>query len=191
VLGNGELALILDPGSIAMKSGISLSAEEESASAAESAEQADATRIEYLLVDTGGRQAAVPLGDVLRIEQLPLSRIEYIGYRPVLNFQGQLLPIEDAGGVLGTQGEPAAGGDTQIVVVVCREGNRQVGITVSHVLDVAAGGDLFEAGTSQQAGGVTLLKDRVTSVVNLGGVPALEMAAPVAEEWGHAVEAAV
>jgi hypothetical protein len=37
---------------------------------------------------------------VLRIEQLPLSRIEYMGYRPVLNFEGQLLPVEDSGGVL-------------------------------------------------------------------------------------------
>ena len=41
---------------------------------------------------------------------------------------------------------------------VCREGNRHVGIAVSHVLDVAAGGDLFEAGTNKQAAGVTLLK---------------------------------
>ena len=58
-------------------------------------------------------------------------------------------------------------------MVVCREGNRHVGIAVSHVLDVAAGGDLFEAGTSQRAGGVTLLKNRVTGVVDLGGVPPL------------------
>ena len=48
-----------------------------------------------------------------------------------------------------------------------------MGIAVSHVLDVAAGGDLFEAGTSQRTGGVTLLKDRVTGVVDLGGVPPL------------------
>jgi hypothetical protein len=52
---------------------------------------------------------------------------------------------------------------------VCREGNRQVGIAVSHVLDVAAGGDLFEAGTRLRTGGVTLLKNRVTGVVDLGG----------------------
>ncbi len=65
-------------------------------------------------------------------------------------------------------------------MVVCREGNRHVGIAVSHVLDVAAGGDLFEAGTSQRTGGVTLLKDRVTGVVDLGGVPPL----PVQEQSG-------
>ena len=96
-------------------------------------------------MEVAGRQAAVPLADVLRIEQLPLSRIEYIGYRPVLNFEGQLLPVEDSGGVLAAAQRQSR--SAQIIVVVCREGNRQVGIAVSHVLDVAAGGDLFEAGT--------------------------------------------
>lgn len=172
VLGNADLALILDPGSIAMKAGIALVAEEENAPAAVGEdENAEAAKgLEYLLVEVSDRQAAVPLADVLRIEQLPVSRIEYIGYRPVLNFEGQLLPVEDTGGVLASvQSDPEA----QIIVVVCREGNRHVGIAVSHVLDVAAGGDLFEAGAGQRASGVTLLKNRVTGVVDLGGVAPL------------------
>ena len=144
VLGSADLALILDPGSIAVRAGVTMSSEEEAAHAAEEESQGDDARKEYLLVEAAGRQAAVPLADVLRIEQLPLSRIEYIGYRPVLNFEGQLLPVEDAGGVLAAaQDNPEA----QIMVVVCREGSRHVGIAVSHVLDVAAGGGLFEAGT--------------------------------------------
>ena len=186
VLGNADLALILDPAAIAMKAGVVLSAEG-SAQAAEGEEDEEAGKsMEYLLVEAAGRQAAVPLADVLRIEQIPLSRIEYIGYRPVLNFAGQLLPVEDTGGVLAAaEGNPQA----QIVVVVCREGNRHVGIAVSHVLDVAAGGDLFEAGTSQRTGGVTLLKQRVTGVVDLGGVPPLPVAESAQMEWNQVAEA--
>jgi two-component system chemotaxis sensor kinase CheA len=185
VLGNADLALILDPGSIALKAGITMN-EEEVAHKAEAETEADAAKnLEYLLVEAAERQAAVPLADVLRIEQLPLSRIEYIGYRPVLNFEGQLLPVEDSGGVLAAaQGNP----DAQIIVVVCREGNRHVGIAVSHVLDVAAGGDLFEAGTSQRTGGVTLLKNRVTGVVDLGSVPPLPPEANVNNEWNQVGE---
>lgn len=186
VLGNADLALILDPGTIASKAGISVSTVED-LEAKEQAEQeaAKAALIEYLLVQVAGRQAAVPLADVLRIEQVPVSRIEYIGYRPVLNFEGQLLPVEDAGGLLGElQGNPEA----PIIVVVCREGNRQVGIAVSHVLDVAAGGDLFEAGTSQAAGGVTLLKNRVTGVVNLGSVAPLPATEGTTQEWNQFAE---
>jgi two-component system chemotaxis sensor kinase CheA len=126
----------------------------------------------YLLVEAAGRRAAVPLSDVLRIERISLSRIEYIGYRPVLNFEGQLLPVEDSGGVLtAAESNP----DRTITVVVCREGNRHVGIAVSHVLDVAAGNELLEAGTQNRASGITLLNDHVTGIVDLGAVPPLPL----------------
>ena len=141
--------------------------------------------MDYLLVEAADRKAAVPLGDVLRIEQLKVSRIEYIGYRPVLNFEGHLLPVEDSGGVLAAvQHDPEA----QIIVVVCREGNRHVGIAVSHVLDVASGGDLFEAGTGKQAAGVTLLKNSVTGVVDLGSVSPLPVDEQAANEWSQMAE---
>jgi two-component system chemotaxis sensor kinase CheA len=145
------------------------------------------------LVEAAGRRAAVPLADVLRIEQIPLSRIEFIGDRPVLNFEGQLMPVEDSGGVLAAaEAEANSASQTdrepQIIVVVCREGNRHVGIAVSHVLDVAAGGDLFEAGTSQRTGGVTLLKDRVTGVVDLVGVQPLPVCENVSEDWAQIAE---
>ena len=183
VLGNADLALILDPGSIALKAGVTMSSEEQRARGAESETEAEAAKgPEYLLVEVADRQAAVPLADVLRIEQLKVSRIEYIGYRPVLNFEGQLLPVEDSGGVLAAlAGDPEA----QLIVVVCREGSRQVGIAVSHVLDVAAGSELFEAGTSARAGGVTLLKNRVTGVVELSGVPPLPVDESAASEWSQ------
>jgi two-component system chemotaxis sensor kinase CheA len=191
VLGNADLALILDPGAIALKAGVIMTAEEEAARTAESETDVEAAKsLEYLLVESAERQAAVPLKDVLRIEQIPFSRIEYIGYRPVLNFDGQLLPVEDSGGVLAAaQGNAEA----QVIVVVCREGNRHVGIAVSHVLDVAAGGELFEAGTSQRTGGVTLLKKRVTGVVDLAGVaplPAVESGAGqnASQEWAEVVQ---
>jgi len=187
VLGNGDLALILDPSMIAQKASVNMISEEEAGKLTVGSEQeAEVGKtMEYLLVEAASRQAAVPLADVLRIEQLPVSRIEYIGYRPVLNFEGQLLPVEDSGGVLAAvQDNP----DAQVIVVVCREGNRHVGIAVSHVLDVAAGGDLFEAGTTQRTGGVTLLKDRVTGVVDLGSVQALPAEVTGGNDWNPMTE---
>jgi two-component system chemotaxis sensor kinase CheA len=187
VLGNADLALILDPGAIAIRARVGMEAEDasESADAGEQGSEA-APAVEYLLVEAAGRRAAVPLADVLRIEQLPISRIEYIGYRPVLNFDGQLLPVEDAGGVLAAaQDNPAA----QVVVVVCREGSRHVGIAVSHVLDVAGGGDLFEAGASQRTGSVTLLGNRVTGVIDLSGVPSLPAGEAAPGAWEQIAEA--
>jgi two-component system chemotaxis sensor kinase CheA len=181
VLGNADLALILDPGSIAMRAGIGMSAAAVGPCEVEGESDLEAVKsLEYLLVEAAGRRAAVPLADVLRIEQLPISRIEYIGYLPVLNFEGQLLPVQDSGGILA-----AAEGNTEtpIIVVVCREGKRQVGVAVSNVLDVAAGGDLFEAGATQRTGGVVLLKDRVTGVVDLREVASLPEVEMAPSQW--------
>ena len=186
VLGNADLALILDPSAIALKAGVTMTAEQEAARSAGSEDEQEAGKsLEFLLVEAAGRRAAVPLSEVLRIEQLPLSRIEYIGYRPVLNFEGQLLPVEDTGGVLSAA---EGNSESKIIVVVCREGNRHVGIAVSHVLDVAAGGDLFEAGTAQRTGGVTLLKNRVTGVVDLGSVAPLAANESTPMEWNRIAE---
>jgi two-component system, chemotaxis family, sensor kinase CheA len=169
VLGNGDLALILDPGAIASRAGIGLSSVEEERV---NEEQDDDLMkgSEFLLVESASQQAAIPLGDVLRIERIPLSKIEYIGSRPVLNFDGSILPVDDLGGVLMSG---ASQDEVQLTVVVCRDGSRHVGVAVAQVLDVAAGKDLIEAGTDIRAGGVTLLKDRVTGVVDLGTIPPL------------------
>ena len=191
VLGNADLALILDPGAIAQKAGITMSADREANGAVSEEDDVTAVKaMEYLLVEAAGRRAAVPLADVLRIEQIPLSRIEYIGDRPVLNFEGQLMPVEDSGGVLAAaESNAQADHEAHIIVVVCREANRHVGIAVSHVLDVAAGGDLFEAGTTQRTGGVTLLKERVTGIVNLAGVQPLSFGEEASQEWNQLAEA--
>src|SRR5579863_4704880 len=186
VLGNGDLALILDPGSIALKADVTMSGEEEAAQTAGSAAEEVTRGAEFLFVEMGGRKAAVALGDVLRIEQIPHRRIEYVGMRPVINFDGQLLPIDDACGVLaGVQDGP----DTPVVVVVCRDGTRHVGIVVSHVLDVATGSDLVEAGTQLSTQGVTLLKDCVTDIVNLGGIADLAAVEETRDQLDPMVEA--
>lgn len=173
ILGNGDLALILDPSAIAIKARISLTAEDEAVPVAATAGAGDASGSEYLLVEVAGSNAAVPLREVLRIEQITASRVEYAGLRPVINFDGQLVPLEDIGGVLDAARHAP---ETPIIVVVCREGERHIGILVSHVLDVAAGSELFEAGTAQCARGVALVKCRVTGVVDVAGASAVAAA---------------
>ena len=188
VLGNAELALILDPGAIAAKAGVTINSREDDVSSAIEQENSQAQKpVEYLLVEVAGRRAAVLLDHVLRIEQLPLSRIEYIGCRPVLNFEGKLMPLEDAGDLITSARDCSI--EAKMIVVLCREGKRHVGIAVSQVLDVATGDELFESGTEQRAEGVTLLGDRVTGVVGLCTVPPLPSSEGTAGGWNHMVEA--
>lgn len=172
VMGNGEMALILDPGALATRAAIHSGHEEEDAQETDETVKLEKAGDEFLLVGTGSTQAALPLGDVLRIERIPRSSIEHIGQTPVLRFESTVLPLADADGFLA-QSEAEAGDDVQMTVVVCRDGNRHVGVAVSQVLDVASGSQLAEAGTGTEASGITLLKERVTRVVNLGRIPAL------------------
>ena len=93
VMGNGEMALILDPGAIAGRVGIGLSADDLEQPTA--AEPTAVSESEFLLVETGQDQQALPLNNVLRIERIPRTRIEWLGEMPVLRFDGTLLPLED------------------------------------------------------------------------------------------------
>jgi two-component system chemotaxis sensor kinase CheA len=174
ILGNGDLALILDPGAIASRARIAHGADEGSMNVVDSAPDECARGMEYLLVEAAGRNAAVSLGDVLRVERIPVSRIEYLGPGPVLHVGGRLLRVEDIGGVLVAAGNNP---DASVIVIVCRRGEHHIGVIVSQVLDVAAGSELLEAGTGRTAAGVTLLKNRVTAVVD-PGVPGAAAAEP-------------
>jgi len=169
VLGSAELALILDLGAIAQRAGIGMSSDEETSRENE-VDAADGSGREFLIVESAGRQAGIPLDRVIRIEQLPARRVEYVGARAVLNFEGQLVPVDDPSGILASCPNP----DDPIIVVICREGRRHLGIAVGQVLDVAAGSALFEAGTETLSPGVTLLKERVTPVVDFAGAPEVE-----------------
>ena len=75
--------------------------EEEAARAAgEATDSERCARLEYLLVEAARTQGGGAAGRRAAHRAACVSRIEYIGYRPVLNFEGQLLPVEDSGGVL-------------------------------------------------------------------------------------------
>jgi two-component system, chemotaxis family, sensor kinase CheA len=170
ILGNGEMALILNPGAIAQNAGVGLSSEVE-----ETVDEHRMGQQDFLLVEAGNRSAALPLETVVRIERIPRSRIERAGSRPVLRFEGTLLPLDDAAADLIDQ---SGDSEAQTTVVVCRDGQRHVGMTVSQVLDVTGGRQLEEAGTGAIAGGITLLHERVTGIVSLSAIPPIDSVVP-------------
>ncbi len=180
ILGNGEMALILNPGAIAQHANVTFSGEAEESQV----DTRQAGQRDYLIVATQGHRAALPLETVVRIERIPQSRIERAGARPVLRLDGVLLPLDDGASFLTESG---GNPDAQTTVVVCRDGARQVGMTVSEVLDVSGGNSLAEAGTGAVAEGITLLQEHVTGVVQLSGIPPLETLAPSAPQAEEAL----
>ncbi len=146
VLGNGTLALILDVAATAARAGVK-PIEEESA-VPDSGEVAvqEASGESFLIFEDRARErTALPLDMVERIESVPLERIEYAGGRPLLQYRGELLALEDEGDVLPELGAALRQGEeAQATVLICgdsgRGGERRAaGIVVRRVLDVSTG----------------------------------------------------
>jgi two-component system chemotaxis sensor kinase CheA len=187
VLGNGTLALILDVAETGARAGVRPAAEEMKVAGREHA-QAEMAQIELesslVIYETGkrgpaqdgnGEQMAMPLSAVERIESVPLSEIEYAGGRAVLQYRGELIPLEDEGEVLremsAAEGTSIAGGatneETTATVLIClrpeSHGVRRVGMVVRRVLDVSAG-RLLGADAAASEEQLALVKNRVTTV---------------------------
>jgi two-component system chemotaxis sensor kinase CheA len=134
-----------------------------------------------------GARMAMPLSLVERIESVPVSEVEFAGGRAVLQYRGEVLPLEDEGDVLGSIGatsdgiraptperpiadkSSAASENTQaaaIVLIFLRAGSHgmiRTAMVVRQVLDITAGTLLAEdaAGFSGQ---LAMVGDRVTTV---------------------------
>ena len=170
VLGNGTLAMILDVTMTAARAGVRPMLETLKVTAPTIAEES--ARPEFLVFEgrRERRQAervALPLHLVERIENVLLTEVEWAAGRPRLQYRGELLALEDAGGVL----EGLAGGDAvaELTVLICRTASdgkgarRRVGMIVRRVLDVASGAMLKADGGIGEAR-LALVKGRVTVV---------------------------
>jgi two-component system chemotaxis sensor kinase CheA len=175
VLGNGTLALILDVGATAARAGVK-PVEIEAEAAGQTSGETGAASASFLIFEDRLRErAALPLDLIERIESVPMSRIEYAGGRPLLQYRGELLSLKDGGGVLAEL--EAEGAEALATVLICNSdagggGGRRSGIVVRQVLDVSDGTVLDrEAGVEGIDGmDLALVNDRVTMVHReLGG----------------------
>ena len=150
VLGNGTLALILDVAATGARAGVRQATDAIAlVSAAQAQAESTHVEIESLMViyESGKRgiaeganqeQMAMPLSSVERIESIPLRQIEYAGGRAVLQYRGELIPLEDEDEVLR---EKSADASANVLICLRAEGHgtRRVGMVVRRVLDVSAG----------------------------------------------------
>ena len=97
ILGDGAVALILDVQALAKRCMRQDSLERDLApsSAVTAGDAAELDQV--LLAGIGdGRQVAIPLSMVTRLEQVAASRVERVGRREVIQYRGGILPIDPA-----------------------------------------------------------------------------------------------
>lgn len=165
ILGDGRVALILDVQALARRA---LSAEVLDRQAAEQTQvvAADADEDRVLVAGVGGgRQVAIPLSSVTRLEHLPAAGVERVGSREVVQYRGAILPLLRLDRHLGSV---SARDDEHLVVVVYTAGERSVAIVVEEIVDVvedgaAARSDIDDHGLV----GSTVIRDRVIELLDV------------------------
>jgi len=137
ILGDGAVALILDVQALARRALRTEAVDRQEARAAGAGTVAVEERQRMLLAAIGGgRQVAIPLDTVTRLEQVKTSAVERVGSREVVQYRGAILPIVRLDRHLGAFGD--AESETLEVVVYADHG-RSVAIVVEEILDIVDG----------------------------------------------------
>jgi len=173
VLGTGSLAMILDVAATGQRAGIRTTPEEAVAVAPASLMAAGVSSSFLIFEDHRAGQRserqALPLSTVVRIESVAIKDIEYAGERPLLQYRGDLLPLEDRGGVL--EELRLSGSEVTATVLICqrpgrgseRTATQRIGMVVRRVVEVASG-DWLENDAEVCLERLVMVNERLTVV---------------------------
>ncbi len=137
ILGDGQVALILDIAGLARRGG--LNAENKTLDQervdSNSLVTDGAEHLRLLMARVAQNRVAFPLEEVTRIEEIPASSIERSGPREVLQYRGRIMPLVRIGDCLG---EPriSAATDDLLRVVVCQMRGTQTGLIIDSIEDI-------------------------------------------------------
>jgi two-component system chemotaxis sensor kinase CheA len=168
VMGDGRVALILDVAGIARSQGIEAVAVQETEAPAVADERTSLLVLEV----ASGRRAALPLGEVSRLEEFPVGSIEQSGRHEVVQYRDGILPLVRLASAIGLRETLAK--RSQLSVVVHEHGEHRVGIVIDRVLDIVETTVITsESGRRPGVLGSAVVQDRVTDLVDLDAVVAL------------------
>jgi two-component system chemotaxis sensor kinase CheA len=130
VLGNGDIAMILDIAAVAHSGGFHPGKADNKHVSKRSG---DGDRQTVLLFDIGGKERfAVPLCHITRVEEIKSSRIQWANAREYLEFRDNSIPlirIENA------RPNTDAAYDTDSQFVIIPKTFRKIGVMAAHILD--------------------------------------------------------
>ena len=164
VLGDGGVVLILDLRGLQRIARLPPVDREPDVAIVPTAEVAD----RYLVCGTGaGRRVAVPLAEVVRLEQYARDQVQVVGDRAVVRRGDRFTPLADVDALLGRS---AGLSEASINVVVIDGGDGGVGLAVGTILDVLPADSPIQPGSGPGVAGILSLGGVATEVVDLRAV---------------------
>lgn len=170
IMGDGKVALILDPGGISNKAGLHfVDQDQQLNSAQELSEQNKVNESrEFLVFDNGTTERfALDLHDIARIEQAKKDHVETIGNREFINRDGSSLPVIRIHNYLPVNNTKSITDD--FFVIIPRNDKKNIGIIASQVYDTVSMN--FNIDTNEIKGngilGSAVINDKLTIILDI------------------------
>ena len=173
IMGDGKVALILDPLGLAQGAHV-ISGKSDHVVKDKGPEEAKTrgNRQTLLLFQVGknGRMA-IPLSLVARLEEFAHSSVEISGQKQVVQYRGQILPLVRISSAIEMPASVSNGtgaNEPPLQVVVYAESGRSVGLVVDRILDIVEE-DLVIERVTERAGilGSAVVQQRVTDLLDV------------------------
>ncbi len=135
IMGDGQVALILDASGLAQSSGIAtISGAARSELKYQEPQRGELSGESRALLTfyNGGQQLAVPLELVERVEKISAQSIEYVGGRRVMQYHGQVMPVMEVGDITSAG---CLDEDRDLVVIVFAFAGREFGLAANTPVD--------------------------------------------------------
>jgi two-component system chemotaxis sensor kinase CheA len=178
ILGDGQIALILDVIRLGLAAGVVSEARAHSIAAQVSAAvktRKDRARL-VCIHGADDERMAVEFEAVNRLEYIPRSSIEHVGNQQVIQYDGEILQLVELQQTLPERRKVArnapsrADGET-VPVVVCTVDGRRIGLIVHRIADIIE--EELKArrpGSREGVRGCAVIQDRITEILDLEAV---------------------
>jgi two-component system, chemotaxis family, sensor kinase CheA len=164
ILGDGRVALIVDVQGLARQASVAAAADQRPLPEAESS-ATSAERLELLLlVDGPEERVGIPISQITRLEEFPVSALEVTEGQEVLQYGNEILPLVFVSQLsvdAPRRAQPLREGE-KISVVVCSHEGERLGLVVDRVVDIVE----HDIGKSK-ASGRAVVQSRVTRILDL------------------------
>ncbi len=166
ILGDGQVALILDIGGLAMQTNLAVREEKERQEGGETAATREDTHAMLLFTNNPQEQFAIPMGLISRLERIHGDQIDTVGGQEVLQYRGASLPLLSLEKFIkAAPREP----QSRLYVVVFRASQREIGLVAPQLTDIREVSTSIDTTTFREPGviGSLVLDGRATRLLDL------------------------
>lgn len=193
IMGDGQVALILDVMGLAQKANVISAVRDRALAESVQEVQGAAEDQQTLLLFEAGKnyRMAIPLGLVARLEEFPATSLEISGDQQVVQYRNQILPLIRLSEVFGTTPDETLSKDlVQVVVYTDKTTQRSVGLVVDRILDIVEEHVKVKRQTHREGIlGSAVIQSRVVQMLDLQGIVRVAEPTFYEEPAGAAVEA--